>query len=97
MAKPIYMKRFFSVSLDYGLLTRPTRYDILPNRVDTYCYAERNFFMEVGYIRVSTEDQNTARQSALMDARGIKKRFEEKESGKNAERKQLQADRKSVV
>ena len=47
--------------------------------------------MEVGYIRVSTEDQNTARQSALMDARGIKKRFEEKESGKNAERKQLQA------
>lgn len=47
--------------------------------------------MEVGYIRVSTEDQNTARQSALMDARGIKKRFEEKESGKDAERKQLQA------
>ena len=47
--------------------------------------------MEVGYIRVSTEEQNTARQSALMDARGIKKRFEEKESGKNAEREQLQA------
>ena len=47
--------------------------------------------MEVGYIRVSTEEQNTARQSALMDTRGIKKRLEEKESGKNAEREQLQA------
>lgn len=47
--------------------------------------------MEVGYIRVSTEEQNTARQSALMDARGITKKFEEKESGKNADRKQLKA------
>lgn len=36
--------------------------------------------MNVGYIRVSTEEQNTARQFALMEANGITKIFSEKES-----------------
>lgn len=47
--------------------------------------------MKVGYIRVSTEEQNTARQEALMKNNGIEKIFSEKESGKNAEREQLKA------
>lgn len=47
--------------------------------------------MKVGYIRVSTEEQNTTRQEALMKNSGIKKIFSGKESGKNAEREQLKA------
>ena len=38
--------------------------------------------MEVGYIRVSTKEQNTARQEILMKEHGVKKVFIEKVSGK---------------
>lgn len=47
--------------------------------------------MKVAYIRVSTEEQNTARQDAMMQAQGIEKVFTEKISGKNTNRPQLQA------
>lgn len=47
--------------------------------------------MKVAYIRVSTEEQNTARQDAMMKDQGIEKVFTEKISGKNMERPQLQA------
>ena len=46
--------------------------------------------MEVGYVRVSTAEQNTIRQEALMDALGVNKVFIDKASGKNADRQQLQ-------
>ena len=47
--------------------------------------------MNVGYVRVSTEDQNTARQEVLMQELGVDKVFIDKASGKNAARKELQA------
>lgn len=45
--------------------------------------------MKVGYIRVSTEEQNTARQDNMMREHGIEKVFTEKVSGKNADRPEL--------
>ena len=47
----------------------------------------------IGYIRVSTKEQNTGRQYEDFTAKGIAldKVFEEKLSGKNADRPQLQA------
>ena len=45
--------------------------------------------MKVGYIRVSTTDQNTARQEILMEQLGVEKIFIDKCSGKNANRPKL--------
>ena len=47
----------------------------------------------IGYIRVSTKEQNTGRQYEDFSAKGITldKVFEEKMSGKNTDRPQLQA------
>lgn len=42
--------------------------------------------MRVGYIRVSTAEQNTARQEILMKQLGVEKVFIDKCSGKNANR-----------
>ena len=44
---------------------------------------------KIGYVRVSTREQNTARQDALMERLGVEKIFVDKLSGKNAERPQL--------
>lgn len=45
--------------------------------------------MKIGYVRVSTKEQNTARQEVLMKELGVEKVFIDKESGKNRERKEL--------
>ena len=45
----------------------------------------------IGYVRVSTVDQNTARQEVIMEQLGVEKLFMEKASGKNLERSQLTA------
>jgi len=42
--------------------------------------------MKVGYIRVSTEEQNTIRQEVLMQELGVEKIYVDKASGKNRER-----------
>ena len=48
--------------------------------------------MKVGYVRVSTQEQNEARQMEAMKGFGIDKYFIEKKSGKNTtDRPQLQA------
>lgn len=47
--------------------------------------------MLVGYIRVSTQEQNTDRQIKLMKDKHVEKMFIEKVSGKNTNRKQLKA------
>ena len=47
--------------------------------------------MKVGYVRVSTDEQNTIRQELLMKELGVEKVYIEKASGKNAERPQLKA------
>lgn len=44
---------------------------------------------KIGYIRVSTIDQNTDRQEIALSELGIKKLFIEKVSGKNTERSQF--------
>lgn len=45
--------------------------------------------MKIGYIRVSTEDQNTARQEVLPHDLGVNELFIDKASGKNADRPEL--------
>jgi len=48
--------------------------------------------MKVGYVRVSTEEQNTARQEVIMQGLGVEKVFLEKVSGKTQKgREQLDA------
>ena len=42
--------------------------------------------MKIGYIRVSTEEQNTARQEILLRDLGVDELFIDKASGKNANR-----------
>lgn len=48
--------------------------------------------MKVGYVRVSTDEQNTARQEVIMQELGVEKVFMEKVSGKTQKgREQLEA------
>lgn len=46
---------------------------------------------KIGYIRVSTEHQETARQEAIMEQYQVERIFAEKMSGKNADRPELKA------
>ena len=46
--------------------------------------------MKVGYVRVSTEEQNTIRQEVLMQELGVEKIFIDRASGKNTAREALQ-------
>ena len=46
---------------------------------------------KIGYIRVSTEHQETARQQEIMDGYQVDRIFSEKLSGANADRPQLKA------
>lgn len=45
--------------------------------------------IKIGYIRVSTADQNTARQEVLMAELGVEKIFIDRLSGKNTDRPEL--------
>ena len=45
--------------------------------------------MKVGYVRVSTGEQNTARQDVLMGQLGVEKVYTDRMSGKTAERPEL--------
>ena len=45
--------------------------------------------MKVGYVRVSTAEQNPARQIELMKSLGVEKIYQEKRSGKNTDRPQF--------
>lgn len=47
--------------------------------------------MKVAYVRVSTQEQNEARQIEALEKHGIEKWFTEKISGKNTDRPELQA------
>ena len=46
--------------------------------------------MKVGYVRISTKEQNTARQDELMERLGVEKVYTDKVSGKNTDRPELQ-------
>lgn len=45
--------------------------------------------MRVGHVRVSTAEQNPARQMELMKSLGVEKVYHEKRSGKNTDRPQF--------
>ena len=45
--------------------------------------------MKIGYIRVSTAEQNTIRQEVLMNEFGVDELFIDKASGKNTDRPEL--------
>lgn len=45
--------------------------------------------MKVGYVRISTKEQNTARQDLLMQKLEVERVFTDKVSGKNQERPEL--------
>ena len=45
--------------------------------------------MKIGYIRISTTDQNTARQEVMMKELGVEQVFIDRMSGKNTERPEL--------
>lgn len=46
--------------------------------------------MKIGYVRISTKEQNTARQDVLMEQLGVEKVYTDKLSGKNTDRPELQ-------
>lgn len=46
--------------------------------------------METGYIRVSTQEQNTIRQEVLMESLGVDEVYIDRMSGKNTSRPELQ-------
>ena len=46
--------------------------------------------MKIGYIRVSTQEQNTIRQEILMERLGVDELYIDRASGKNAQRPELQ-------
>ena len=45
--------------------------------------------MKIGYVRISTKEQNTARQDVLMEQLGVERIYTDKMSGKNTERPEL--------
>lgn len=45
--------------------------------------------MKVGYVRVSTVEQNTARQEEIMERYGVERTFSDKQSGKDMDRPEL--------
>ena len=51
---------------------------------------QREKQMKIGYIRVSTQEQNTIRQEVLMESLGVEEVYIDRMSGKNANRPQLQ-------
>ena len=52
--------------------------------------------MKIGYIRVSTQEQNTIRQEVLMKSLGVDEIYIDRMSGKNANRPELQKMMKYV-
>lgn len=46
--------------------------------------------MKIGYIRISTADQNIARQEVVMHELGVENMFIDRMSGKNTNRPELQ-------
>lgn len=45
--------------------------------------------MKIGYVRVSTQEQNTIRQEVLMRSLGVDQLYIDRASGKNADRPEL--------
>lgn len=48
-----------------------------------------SYFVKIGYIRVSTQEQNTIRQEVLMDSLGVDEVYIDRMSGKDTNRPEL--------
>ena len=46
--------------------------------------------MKVGYVRISTKEQNTARQDAIMEQLGVERVYTDRVSGRDTNRPELQ-------
>lgn len=47
------------------------------------------YILKIGYVRVSTQEQNTIRQEVLMQSLGVDQLYIDRASGKNADRPEL--------
>ena len=76
-----------SIRVGFRLLVRSrTRAD--PN--GTFTFIMRGLDMKIGYIRVSTQEQDTIRQEVLMQELGVDEVYIDRMSGKNTNRPELQ-------
>ena len=60
----------------------------MENRQTSFCM-EEVISIKIGYIRISTTDQNTARQEVLMEQLDVDQVFIDRMSGKNIDRPEL--------
>ena len=81
------MGHIFAVSIRYTLMGQKDG-GRLP--LPLFFAMEGEMLMKIGYIRVSTVEQNTIRQETLMEALGVDEIYMDKVSGKNTNRPELQ-------
>jgi DNA invertase Pin-like site-specific DNA recombinase len=58
-------------------------------KIKSYPIGKWSDYLKIGYIRISTTDQNTARQEVLMNELGVEQVFIDRMSGKNTDRPEL--------
>lgn len=75
------------IRVGFRVLAR-SRLEAGPN--GTFTSNMRGLDMKIGYIRVSTQEQNTIRQEVLMESLGVDEVYIERMSGKNTDRPELQ-------
>lgn len=81
------MGHIFAVSIRYTLMEQKDG-GRLP--LPLFFAMEGEMLMKIGYIRVSTVEQNTIRQETMMEALGVDEIYMDKVSGKNTNRPELQ-------
>ena len=81
------MGHIFAVSIRYTLMGQKDG-GRLP--LPLFFAMEGEMLMKIGYIRVSTVEQNTILQETLMEALGVDEIYMDKVSGKNTNRPELQ-------
>ena len=58
-------------------------------KIKSYPIGNWSDYLKIGYIRISTTDQNTARQEVLMNELGVEQVYIDRMSGKNTDRPEL--------
>ena len=81
------MGHIFAVSIRYTLMGQKDG-GRLP--LPLFFAMEGEMLMKIGYIRVSTAEQNTIRQETMMEVLGVDEIYMDKVSGKNTNRPELQ-------
>lgn len=75
------------IRIEFRVLNRPT---LEANPIGNILLDKGGEILKIGYIRVSTQEQNTIRQEALMQELGVDEVYIDRMSGKNANRPELQ-------